>query len=128
MNMLLIVAHDVEVNPEIPWKQSKAVSGGNDPVPRHDEFGSSISAMVELHRIWKENVDRQLNRMRNHFDRQDKKVGRTYGKDKSDKSAFSRPAALSSAATSLLGGRRRTRHEDSQAYGGRCSRSSDKRG
>ena len=53
---------------------------------------------------------------------------RTYGGGESDKSAFNRPAASSSAATSHHKGRRRTRHEDSKEHGGRCIRSSKKRG
>ena len=74
VNMLLLVVLDVEINPEIPQKQSKTVPRGNGPVPRHDEFGSGKPSMVNLHRMLEENFDRQLSKMRNHFVRQDKKL------------------------------------------------------
>ena len=69
-------ALDVEVNPEIPRKQSKAVSKGNGPVPYHDEFGSDEPTMMaDLCQMLEENFDRQLDSMKSHFDRQDKKLG-----------------------------------------------------
>ena len=43
--------------------------------------------------------------------------------DESKRSAFSRPRACCSAATSRHGGRRKLRYQDPQAYGGCCSRS-----
>ena len=56
----------------MPRKQGKAVPEGNDPVPHYDEFGSDEPTMGDLYRMLEESFDRQLSRMKSHFDRQNK--------------------------------------------------------
>ena len=61
----------------MPRKESKAVSEGNGPVPRQDKFGSDQPTMADLHRMIEERfdqLDRYLDRMKNHFDQQEKKL------------------------------------------------------
>ena len=66
----------VEVNPEIPRKQTKTAPDGNGPVPRHDEFGfGEPTMMADRYRMLEENFDRQMNRIKSHFDRQGKTLG-----------------------------------------------------
>ena len=110
----------------MPRKQSKTVSEGNDSVPHHNEFGFGEPTMADLYRMLEENFDRQVDRMRSDFDQQDKKFSKL---TEIIRAINQRLAGLqSSAATSRHGSRRRTRHEDSQAYGERRSRSSKARG
>ena len=59
----------------MPRKQGKDVPKGNDPVPHYDEFGSDEPTMVDLYRMLEESFDRQLNRTKSLFDRQDKIIG-----------------------------------------------------
>ena len=52
-------------------KQSKAALEGNGPFFHRDEFGSGeLTMMVGLY-----NFDRQVERMKSHFGRQDKTLG-----------------------------------------------------
>ena len=65
---------DDEINPEMPWKQSKADPEGNGPGLRRDKFWSGEPTMVNLYRMLKKNNDgvfKNLDRMSPHFDRQD---------------------------------------------------------
>ena len=67
---------DVEVNHNMSRNRSKAVPEGNGPVPHHYEFGSGDATMADLYRILEENFDRQLNRIKSHFDRKYKRSGK----------------------------------------------------
>ena len=61
----------------MPRKESKAVPEGNGPVPCQDKFGSGQPTMADLHRMIEErfdHLDRYLDRMKNHFDQQEKKL------------------------------------------------------
>ena len=61
----------------MPRKESKAVPEGNGPVPCQDTFGSGQPTIADLHRMIEERFDqsdRYLNRMKNHFDQQEKKL------------------------------------------------------
>ena len=63
---------DVEVNPEIPRKRSKAVPEGNGPFSHPDGFVSGELTMAELYRMLEEKnniMDKIFDRMTNHFDR-----------------------------------------------------------
>ena len=56
--------------------RSKAVPEGNGPVSRHGESGSGEPTMADLYRMLEANFDGKLNRMKSHFYRQDKKLGK----------------------------------------------------
>ena len=104
----------------VPQTESKAVPKSNNLVP-HDDYRPGKPTMAELYRMLKkefDKMDKNVDRMTSLFDRQEKS-GRTYWRDEIDKSVSSRTPASSSATTSRHGGRRRNRHEASQAYGGR---------
>ena len=55
------VCLDVEVNPKMPWVESKAIPEGDGPFAQHDEFRSGEPTMAELYRMsekwWKEYFD-----------------------------------------------------------------------
>ena len=48
---------DPKVNPNMSWKQSKAVPESNGPVLHHDEIGSGEPTMADLCRMLKNNFD-----------------------------------------------------------------------
>ena len=48
-----IVVLDVEVNPEMPWMKSKAVSEGKGPVPQ-DKYGQGGLTIEEIRPIFAE--------------------------------------------------------------------------
>ena len=52
----------------MPRKQSKAVPEGNGPVPQHDEFEPDQPTLADIYRLFEERLDRQLDRMKSHFD------------------------------------------------------------
>ena len=66
---------DVEANPNMSQNRSKAVPESNGLFPHRDKFGSGEPTKVDLYRMLEENFDRQSNRIKSHFDRQDKALG-----------------------------------------------------
>ena len=58
----------------MPRNRSKAVPESNGPVPHHDEFGPDQPTMADIYRLFEERLDRQLNRMKSHFDRLTEKI------------------------------------------------------
>ena len=52
----------------MPRKQGRAVPKGNGPVPQHDEFGPDQPTLEDIHRLFEERLDRQLNQKKIHFD------------------------------------------------------------
>ena len=68
----------VEVNPNMSRNRSKAVPEGNGPVPHRDELESGEPTMAGLYQMLKKNFDRMeknLDMMPSHFDRQYKQLG-----------------------------------------------------
>ena len=112
-----------EVSPKMQRNKSKAVPRFYDPVS-HDDYVYSRLAIDKLSLIVAEELDKSVKRSTSHFDNE-----RLEDKEEKNKNN-QRLAGLasSSTATSRHGGRRRNKHDDSQAYGGRCSRSSEARG
>ena len=51
----------------MPRNWSKAVPEGNDPV-RQPEFGPDQPMLADVYQLFEESLDRQLNRMKSHFD------------------------------------------------------------
>ena len=58
----------------MPREHSKAVPDGDGPVPHHDEFGGGEPTMADLYRMLEESFDKKVDKMRSHFDQQDKKL------------------------------------------------------
>ena len=96
-------------------KKSKAVLEGNGLIPQDAYVMLGGIALKELRPIMSEAVDNAFDEL-------------TENMASKGKSAFSKPGAGHSVATSCHGGRRIIRHQDSQSYGGCCRRSSDKCG
>ena len=63
---------DAEAYPKMPRNRSKAVPEANGPVPQHDKFGPDQPTLVDIHRLFEEKIDGQLNLMKCHFDELDK--------------------------------------------------------
>ena len=61
----------------MPRKQDKAVPEGNDPVPQHDEVGPDQPTSADIHRLFEERLDRQLNQIKSHFDEHTEKMRET---------------------------------------------------
>ena len=57
----------------MPRNWSKTVPEGNGPVPQ-PEFGPDQPTLADIHRLFEERLDRQLNRMKNHFDELTKNI------------------------------------------------------
>ena len=87
--------------------------------------------MANTYRLLEERFDimnkEDFDRMTSHFDRQEKMLGKVTEEMRAAKSVSGRTAAWSSAATSHHRDRRRTRHQHSQEYKGRFSRSNEER-
>ena len=60
----------------MPRNWSKAVPEGNGLVPQPD-FGPDRPTLVDIYRLFKERFDRQLNRMKSHFDELTEKMRET---------------------------------------------------
>ena len=100
----------------MPRKQSKDVPEGNCPVPDHDEFGSIKPTMIKFVRKFKER-----------FDRTDKQCDELTRKTRETKQRFvnlQHKAQQPRLATEPVV---EPGHKDSQACGGRRSRSSGAR-
>ena len=99
----------------MPRKENEAIPESNGTIPQQEEFGSDQPTLADVYRMMEEL-----------FDKSDSKIDKACRRDESDTSAFSKPRAGRSAATSCHGGRRASRREDSRAHGRRhYSRSSD---
>ena len=90
-------------------KESEVVPEGNDPVHQQDEFGSG----QPMH------AGGSISEVRRNMGQEDRCYNETFG------TAFNKPGAWCSAATSCNDDRRARKHEDSQADEGRhyCSSS-----
>ena len=58
----------------MPRDWSKTVPEGNGPVSQHDKLGPDQPTLVDIHRLFEERFDSQLNMMRRYFDQQDEKL------------------------------------------------------
>ena len=101
----------------MPRKWSKVVSEGNDPVPQEEEYGSDQPTLAHVYRLFEERFDRQLKVMKSHFDKLD---------ELADEMIATKQRLAGLEQNVRHGDRRPIRHQDSQSYEGRCSRSSDK--
>ena len=100
----------------MPWKESKAFPEGNDSsAPQQEEFGSGQPTLVDVHRMFKERFDqsdRYLYNITNHFDQQKKLEEMAEEMRVMDQ-------RVSSLEQDARQPRLASRHQDSQAYGGR---------
>ena len=105
---------DVEVYPKMPRKKSKAVLERNGPVPQDTSGLKGGIIPEETRRIMSEALDKSY----------DSFYGLKPENPKEIRATRQRLAGLEHGARQPR--LTAARHQDSQAYGGRCSRSSDK--
>ena len=59
----------------MPRNWSEAAPEGNGPVPQQEDFGSSQPTLADVYRVMKKRFDQSYrNRMKSHFNQQEKKL------------------------------------------------------
>ena len=62
------------IDPNIPRNWSKVGPKGKGPVPQQEEFQPDQTTLADVYRIFEERLDKQLNRIKSHYDEFTEKV------------------------------------------------------
>ena len=105
----------------MPRKKSKAGPEGNGPVLQCDEFGPDHPTLADVFQHFEERFDRHVNLMKSHFDQPDELM------EKARETNRRLAGLLHGAQQPCLAIETYVNSgtQDSQACGGRCSRSSE---